>query len=141
MVSNAGRRVRLTAAAVVVLLLLAGTFWGDDDHFPFGPFRMYSTTNKPSGRITKISFRATTAAGEVISIRSGSFGLRPAEVDGQIARFRSNPEDLRYLVESYERFNPGAPLLTRFEIVYGIHDLEGGRDVGYSETVVASWTR
>jgi hypothetical protein len=123
------------------LLLVAGTFWGDDDHFPFGPFRMYSTTNKPSGRITAIAFRGTLETGEVISIRSGSFGLRPAEVDGQIVRFRSHPEDLAHLVESYERFNPEAPRLNRFEIVYGIHDLENGHDVGFSETVIAAWER
>ena len=135
------RRMRLVAAGVVLLVLLAGTFWGQDDHFPFGPFRMYSTTNDPSGEITRIAFRATTEDGQVMFVRSGSFGMRPAEVDGQIARFRADPPLLAHLVESYERFNPDAPRLTEFEIVQRVHQLENGRPVGYSERVVAAWQR
>ena len=36
---------------VVLGLLLAGTVWGDDDAFPFGPFRMYSTRNDPNAPV------------------------------------------------------------------------------------------
>ena len=45
--STRGRAVRVAATAVAALLLLLGTVWGQDDDFPFGPFRMYSTAPEP----------------------------------------------------------------------------------------------
>ena len=43
-----GRVTRLGATALGLVLLLAGTIWGSDDDFPFGPFRMYSTSSPPN---------------------------------------------------------------------------------------------
>lgn len=131
----------MAGTALVVSLLLAGTVWGQDDHFPFGPFRMYSTRNEPNGPVSKIIFRATTTSGDRLRLRSSSFGLRPAEVDGQIRRFRQGPGLVVHLVTAYERLNPDAPPLQEFEIVYGIHELENGRPTEYRETVIAAWTR
>lgn len=126
---------------VVLGALVAGTAWGQDDHFPFGPFRMYSTTNSPSGRITRIVFVGITEEGEQISIRSRQFGMRPAEVDGQVPRIRESPHLVRYLMEAYENANPDAPRLEEFRIVYGIHQLEDRVPVSYEERVVARWRR
>ncbi len=43
-----GRAVRTVATLAVAVLLTAGTVWGNDDEFPFGPFRMFSTST-PAG--------------------------------------------------------------------------------------------
>ncbi len=139
--TRAGRRFRSAATVVVACLLLAGTFWGDDDHFPFGPFRMYSTTNDVNGTVNTIRFRATDAAGNELEPRAQDFALRPAEVNGQVTRFRSDPALLRHLADSYERVHPDRHPLVRVELLHGLHQLSGGRAVAYSEEEIATWQR
>ena len=124
---------------LVAIALLAGTAWGDDDHFPFGPFRMYSTTNELDGTVNAIRFRATNAAGEQLEPRSQDFGLRPAEINGQVSRFRSDPSLLEHLATAYSRLHPEDPRLVEIELRYGLHQLEDGRPVSYSEESVATW--
>lgn len=127
--------------ALVLAGLLAGTAWGDDDHFPFGPFRMYSTTNELDGTVNAIRFRATNAAGEQLEPRSQDFGMRPAEINGQVARFRSDPSLLRHLATAYSRLHPDDPPLIEIELRYGLHQLRGGRPISYSEESLATWRK
>lgn len=135
------RNVRLAATALVIGLLLLGTFKGDDDHFPFGPFRMYSTTNELNGIVNAIRFQARDQAGEMLEPRAQDFGLRPAEINGQVARFRADPELLGHLASVYERIHPDRPPLVEIQLRYGLHQLENGRPVAYSEEEVATWVR
>jgi hypothetical protein len=141
MLTERARRARRAATVLVAALLLAGTFWGDDDHFPFGPFRMYSTTNEPSGTVKVIRFEGLTAEGATVTLRTGAFGLRPAEVDGQRSRFRQDPGLLRHLVTAYERFNPGEPQLVELRLLSGEHQLRNWRPVSYREETLAVWRR
>jgi hypothetical protein len=140
-VTSTGRILRLSGTALVLTLLLVGTFFGDDDHFPFGPFRMYSTTNELDGTVNTIRFRAVNADGEVVEPRSQDFGLRPAEINGQVSRFRDDPELLSRLAETYSRLHPDRPPLVEIELRYGLHQLSNGRPVAYSEEEVATWVR
>lgn len=137
--SSAGRRVRGAALIVVGIALLAGSVWGDDDHFPFGPFRMYSTTNTLDDVINTVRLEGIDAEGTAISIRTQDLGLRPAEVNGQVALFRRDPSRLGYLMESYTRANPDAPPLVEITLKHGLWQLENGRPIAYSEEVVATW--
>jgi len=140
-VTKRARNVRLAATALVIGLLLLGTFKGDDDHFPFGPFRMYSTTNELNGIVNAIRFQARDQAGEMLEPRAQDFGLRPAEINGQVARFRADPELLGHLASVYERIHPDRPPLVEIQLRYGLHQLENGRPVAYSEEEVATWVR
>lgn len=124
---------------LVLAALLAGTAWGDDDHFPFGPFRMYSTTNELDGTVNAIRFRATNAEGDQLEPRSQDFGLRPAEINGQVSRFRADPSLLEHLATAYSRLHPEAAPLVEIELRYGLHQLRDGRPVSYSEESVATW--
>lgn len=135
------RNVRLAATFVVVCLLLLGTFKGDDDHFPFGPFRMYSTTNELDGTVNAIRFEARTQTGEVLQPRAQDFGLRPAEINGQVARIRRDPQLLGQLAAVYQRIHPNRPPLVELQLRYGLHQLSGGRPVAYSEEEVATWVK
>jgi hypothetical protein len=139
--SEAGRRTRAVAAAGIIGALLVGGFFGDDDHFPFGPMRMYSTTNEVDGPISSIHLEGTTVTGEILKIKINALGLRPAELDGQIPRFRADPSLMQHVLETYEERNPQAEELTSMRLVRGIHQLEDRREVGYSEEVIAEWTR
>lgn len=136
-----GRRARAAATAIVIGVLLAGGLWGDDDHFPFGPMRMYSTTNAPSGRVHVIRFEGVTETGQSVDISTGSFGMRPAEIDGQMDRFRADPGLLRHLVTAYESISEGEPRLVELRLLIGVHTLRNRKSVSYSEDVVARWSR
>ncbi|HET9442957.1 MAG TPA: hypothetical protein VFO65_06510, partial [Acidimicrobiales bacterium] len=58
--TRAQRGRRLAAAVVALALLLAGSTWGADDHFPFGPMKMYAYANKPNGVVTTAHLRGVT---------------------------------------------------------------------------------
>ena len=135
------RAVRLVLTGLVLAALLAGTAWGDDDHFPFGPFRMYSTTNELNGTVNAIGFRAVNADGESLQPRAQDFGMRPAEINGQVSRFRSDPSLLAHLASAYSRLHPDAAPLVEIQLRYGLHQLRDGRPVSYTEQEVATWRR
>lgn len=137
--TDRGRVLRLLASLVVFLGLLWGTFWGLDDHFPFGPFRMYSTTDEVDGPIRSVALEGTTEDGSTFPIPTSHFGLRRAEVDGQIERIRQDSRFLRHFVEAYERFNPDSPPLVRLRIFFRIDVLENRQPVSQSEEEIAIW--
>ena len=136
-----GRSIRALATAGVLLLLLAGTARGEDDHFPFGPFRMFSRTTKSTGRVTASRIEAVTADGRTVTIADARLGLRRAEIEGQIPRFRRDPALLGHLVEAYERFQPDAAELVRLRVVNDISRLTDGRVTSRETLVVATWER
>ena len=139
MLCDRGRNVRLAATAVVLALVLAGSVWGEDDHWPFGPFRMYSTTTRLDGRVIVPSFRALTEQGRTLELSTDDVGLRRAEVLGQLDRLRSRPELLRLLAVAHARLHPGTPRLRSLSLVAGVHRLERGRPAGFHERVLVTW--
>ncbi len=133
-----GRRVRLIATSIVLALMLAGTVWGNDDEFPFGPFRMYSTRNDPNTPVISTRVVGLTAAGEEVRLSGGEVGLRRAEFEGQVSRIRENPELLGLLADSYEDSHPSAPDLEAVRMVQRRYELvDGARTGGYTDLVVA----
>ncbi|MEA2434365.1 MAG: hypothetical protein QOG54_1822 [Actinomycetota bacterium] len=137
--SSKGRRIRLMATALVGIALLLGAAFGNDDNFPFGPFRMYSTTNDLDGTVNAVRFYAVDSEGRELTPRSQDFGLRPAEVNGQVARFRADPDLLGRLAEAYVKAHPDAAPLRELTLGYGIWTLEGGRPVAYREEKLVTW--
>ena len=137
--TTTARRVRSIATFAVAVALLAGTIWGEDDHFPFGPFRMYSTTT--TREVTVIRFRGIAEDGTRLELRSQSFGLRPAEMQGQIARFSDVDALVAHLVEAYDNLSPEGPRLRELRLVFGRHRLSGGRPVAYAEETLGVWRR
>lgn len=132
------RRVATTLAGVLALAL--GTVAGQDDHFPFGPFRMYSTTT--TDRVTVLILEGVTIDGERRVIPSSAFGLRPAEMHGQIAHFEDRlPDLLELLVQSYAIRHPDQASFESLDLAYGVHLLENGRRIAYREEPLARWSR
>lgn len=138
-VTPLGRRARTVGVIVVLAALIAGTAWGDDDHFPFGPFRMYSTTNALDDVVNTVKLEGVDTTGATIAVRTQDLGLRPAEVNGQVARFRRDPSLLAHLAASYSRANPDRPRLVELTLKHGLWQLENGEPVSYSEEEVATW--
>ena len=138
--SPAARLRRVLATSVVLALLLVGTVWGDDDAFPFGPFRMYSTRNDPNAPVISTRAVGLTAAGEEVRLSGGQVGLRRAEFEGQINRIRENPELLGLLADSFAATHPSAPDLVSVQVVQRRFELADGEPTGdYTDRVVVSY--
>ncbi|HEX5595019.1 MAG TPA: hypothetical protein VFX61_03215 [Micromonosporaceae bacterium] len=133
-----GRAGRLLATLLGGVLLLAGTFWGQDDHFPFGPFRMYSTSNPPNEPAPDTRVEGVDATGMVIILNQDNTGIRRAEIEGQQDRYVTDPERLRKVATAFTDRNPAAPTLVEVRIVIRWHEIKSGRPTGkfVDETVV-----
>ena len=141
MLSPVGRRVRAAVTALAVVLTLAGTAWGQDDHFPFGPFRMFSTKTPRDGIVKVSLLRGVTDSGREVRLSMDSFGLRRAEFEGQLDRIAARPELLGLLVAARESREPAAPRLREVRLIKAHWELSDGRRVGYVEQPVAVWRR
>ena len=140
MLSDAGRRVRVALTLLLAVLTLAGTFAGQDDDFPFGPFRMYSTRDDPNGTVVSTRVEAVDASGRVRVVDESSTGLRRAEVEGQVGRFRDDPALLGALSRAHARLRPDEPGFVEVRVVERVHELRDSRPTGeQSERVVARW--
>jgi hypothetical protein len=138
--TSVGRRLRLAVSATVVALLLAGTTVGQDDDFPFGPFRMYATRQRLDGRTSWYRIEAVTASGDVVFVPGAAYGLRRAELEGQIPRFVDDPELLGELAVAYAARRPDELPLVEVHLVRRSQHLAGGRPVGEpQDELVAGW--
>lgn len=137
--TKGGRRLRNLLTVCVLAGTVAGTVWGQDDHFPFAPFRMYSTTTNPSGRVTLPYFVGVTVTGATHRFETEELGLRTAEVLGQMKRFRRNPTLLQQMARANDSDSPPDQQLVRLRLVQEVHKLKDGRlDRKYQE-VVSEW--
>jgi hypothetical protein len=128
--SPAGRLVRLSATVAVLLVLLAGSVWGTDASFPFGPFKMYSTRADPDRPVVSTRVVGLTADGAEVRLSGGEVGLRRAEFEGQLPRLVEQPELLALLADTYTAHHPGAEPLVEVRVVQRRYQLEDGRQTG-----------
>lgn len=137
-----GKVVRLGLTGVALGLLVAGTVVGSDDHFPFGPFSMYSSAHDPNAGVVSNTVEAVLDDGRVVAVSDGDTGMRRAEVEGQLPRFIADPQALGYLAVAHERRRPDAPRYAAVRVVRRSYQLRAGRPAGaVTEDVVAEWVR
>lgn len=142
MLSAAARRRRTAATVVAAGMLLAGTLVGQDDDFPFGPFRMYSTRDDPDGVVRSLRVEAVDATGQVVVVPDSATGLRRAEVEGQAERFVRDPALLGQLSRAHDRLRPQDPAYDVVRVVVSQVRLRDSRPVGApSDAVLVSWSR
>src|SRR3982751_1225136 len=110
--SSRGRTVRVVVTVLAAVLLLAGTLWGQDDDFPFGPFRMYSTAPDPNADAPDTRVEGVDTSGRTIVLTEANSGLRRAEIEGQQAAYIADPGRLRQVASAYAEKSPAAPPLT-----------------------------
>ncbi|MEU7608464.1 hypothetical protein [Micromonospora sp. NPDC049204] len=135
-----GRVTRLGATALVLVLLLAGTFWGSDDDFPFGPFRMYSTSNPPNAPAPDTRVEGVTSTGAVVDLDQNATGIRRAEIEGQQDRYAADPALLAEVADAYAERHPDAAALVEIRIVIRWHGIRAGRPTGkHTDETVVRW--
>jgi hypothetical protein len=140
--SPAARTIRVFAALLGAVLLFAGTAWGTDDNFPFGPFSMYAGVNRPDDDAPDTRVEGVDTTGAVVDLGQRTTGIRRAEIEGQEQRYRSEPELLRNVASAYENLHPDAPALVEVRIVIRWHGIEDSRPTGtHRDEVIATWRR
>src|SRR5262245_61792748 len=122
--SATSRTVRVLATLVGALLLLAGTVWGTDDNFPFGPFSMYAGINRPDDDAPDTRVEGVDTTGAVVDLGERATGIRRAEIEGQEQRYRSQPELLAKVADAYADRHPDVPALVEVRIVIRWHGIE-----------------
>jgi hypothetical protein len=136
-----GRAVRVAVAAIGAAVLLAGTLWGQDDDFPFGPFRMYATAPDRNADAPDTRVEGVDAGGHTILLTEWNTGLRRAEIEGQQQSYVDHPQRLREVAIAYAARNPQAQNLKTVRIVIRWVGIEDSRPTGTShDQVVAQWT-
>ena len=134
--------MRVLVTAVVFGLLLAGTAFGEDGAFPFGPFRMYATRDAPDGVVVSTRVEAVDTTGRVLVVPDSATGLRRAEIEGQVGRFRADPGLLAHLSRAHDRLHPDEPAYQEVRVVERRYRLHDSRPTGdETEQVVAQWRR
>jgi hypothetical protein len=135
-----GRAIRVLVTLLGGVLLLAGTLWGSDDHFPFGPFRMYARANPPNDPAPDTRVEGVDATGAVVALTHGNTGIRRAEIEGQQERYATDPALLREVADAYANRNPAAPELVEVRIVIRWYGIRDSRPTGsYSEETAVRW--
>lgn len=135
-----GRYVRVAVTLLTAGLLLAGTLWGDDDHFPFGPFKMYASAVDPDAPAEDTRVEAIDVHGDLVLITPGNSGIRRAEFEGQLPRFAAAPQLLQAVADAYQRRNPQAAPLQELRVVIRWHEVRDFEVTGqWEEEVVATW--
>ncbi|MFI5906469.1 hypothetical protein [Dactylosporangium sp. NPDC051541] len=135
-----GKAARMVAAAVVAALTLAGTFWADDSVFPFAPFRMFATADKPNEPVLVLRTDGIDTTGKKFELDEQNAGVRRAEIEAQIERFKADPGLLQSVREAYAARNPGRPPLVEVDIVEVQHHLHNAQPTGeITEVVLARY--
>jgi hypothetical protein len=140
LLTRRGRLTRLVSTGIGLLLLLTGTVLGSDDHFPFGPFRMFATTNRWDEPISVARAEVIDESGARIELTEGNSGVRRAELEGQLGRFRADPARLAGLAQAYHAHNPAAPRPVEVTVLLRHHEIGRRGPTGrWRDEVVASW--
>lgn len=138
--SSRGRLIRVVVTLAATALLLFGTLWGQDDLFPFGPFRMYAVADRLDDPVADTRFELVDTSGATVELTQNNTGIRRAEIEGQLGRFRADPSLLRVIDQAYAARNPNAPAAVTLRIVIRWNDLKDGIPTGnYHDETVAIW--
>src|SRR4051812_29690012 len=103
---------------------------------------MYATRDEPDGRVVSTRVEAVDTTGRVLVVPASAAGLRRAEIEGQVGRFRSEPGLLAQLSLAHDRLHPDEPAYDEVRVVERRYFLHDSRPTGaQTEQVVAQWHR
>jgi len=139
-VAPGARVIRLIVAAMILALTMAGTVYGDDYAFPFGPPRMYATRADPDAPVSSTRVVGLDDDGEEVPLSGGEVGLRRAEFEGQVPRLIDHPDLLGLLAETYTAHHPEAGPLVAVAIIARRYELQAGQRTGaYVDDVLVTY--
>lgn len=127
---------RLAAVVVGLTLVIAGTVKGQDDDFPFGPFRMYSTRDDPNGAVRELRVQLLLASGAVQDVTNASGAPRRAELEGRVGDLSTHPAEVAKLVPFYVAHASGP--VRELRLVWLVHPLHNGRSAPPRTVLISS---
>ncbi len=138
------RAWRVALLAALAAAFVAGSVVGDDPWWPFGPWRMYSTSQAPTGSVWSTRIEVRTAEDDTwrpAPLSPANVGLNRAEVEGRIPRILADPALLGTLAESHSRLRPTSTAWVGVRVVRLHIGIVGGKVTGDDRAeVLAEWT-
>ena len=140
----AGRKALLTVLLLALTgLFLAGTVVGQDDWWPFGPWRMFATSTAPSGAIYSLSIEVQEGDDPEwvpAPLTPTTVGLNRAEVEGRVPQMTRDPGMLGTLARSHAKLQPGQAPWHGVRVVRNQVMLSGGTPTGeVRHSTLAAW--
>lgn len=105
---------------VLTALFVAGSIIGQDSWWPFSPWRMFSTSQAPTGAIIAMALEVQTVADpawRAAPITPWTVGLNRAEVEGRSTQIAADPSMLATLATSHSRLRPDEARWTGVRLV------------------------
>jgi hypothetical protein len=137
-----GRAIRVAVTLVIVAIALAGSIWGTDDDFPLGPQLQFANADPPNEPVVVLRVEGVDSGGKRFELGEKQTGIRRAEIEDQVNRFKSDPPLLRSVGDAYKRRNPRAEELVEIDLIARSHELHNGSATGdYSDETLAVWRR
>ena len=137
-----GRAIRIAVTLLIVALGLAGSIWGTDDDFPLGPQLQFANADPPNEPVVVLRVEAVDVNGRRFELGEERSGIRRAEIEDQVERFKADPSLLSSVGDAYARRNPGAPRLVEIDLIARSHELRHGQATWrYTDKSLAVWRR
>jgi hypothetical protein len=139
---NGSRGIRVAVTVLVVALGLAGSIWGTDDDFPLGPQLQFANADPPNEPVVVLRVEAVDTTGKRFELNERNAGIRRAEIEDQVNRFKDDPSLLRAVGDAFAARHPGASQLAEIDLIERRHELRDGSATGhYTDVPLAVWRR
>jgi hypothetical protein len=137
-----GRAARIAVTLMVTVVMLAGSIWGSDDHFPFGPQLQFANADNPNEPVAVLRVEAVDVTGKRFELNERNAGIRRAEIEDQVNRFKADPTLLTAVGDAFAARQPRAPQLVEIDLIERRHELRDGTATGhYTDMTLAVWRR
>jgi hypothetical protein len=136
---------RIAVVVALAVLFGLGSLVGNDPWWPFGPWRMYSTSQAATGSVWSTGIEVQTADEPrqwvPAPLTPPNVGLNRAEVEGRIPQIEADPSRLGTLAASHAKLRPDAPAWTALRVVRRLIVVQDGKPTGEVRTeVLAQWS-
>jgi hypothetical protein len=134
---------RLLLLLVLALLFFGGTRIGNDDWWPFGPWRMFATSTAPTGAVAVLKIEVLAGTDPIwqpADLTPTSVGLNRAEIEGRVPQMTADPAILGTLIHSHARLRPDEPAWHAIRVVRSETLLSDGAPTGQTrDTTLITW--
>ena len=125
------------------VLFVAGSVKGNDTAWPFGPWRMFATSQATTGAVWAFEIQAETTQGQWFNapLSPSNVGLNRAEIEGRIPQITSDPSMLGTLAVSHSKLRPHEPAWVGVRVIRNDTVIVDRKPTGQVVTIViATWT-
>jgi hypothetical protein len=102
----------------------------------------FANADDPNLPVAVLRVEAVDASGTRFELDQRNAGIRRAEIEDQVNRFKAEPALLRSIGDAYAARHPGAPEVVEIELIERQHELRDGTATGrHTDVTLAEWHR